>query len=432
MPNPLRVIAGGDPLYSSFVNHFADDVSGNRSKSWNKHYNAYMTHASLPRNLLQQEAHVHFISTSPHASAPEQFHAFKQVVESTHSHPVPVIDALTGKAARFCIFVNAEPSDNPMQSEISGHIGGNGNLLCRKCKVGGTTLYKESDDGFHALFMPGEERDRDEVLSEVKAQLHLACLGVASHVKKRQTEHGVKDAYTQYWIDDLLTRAREAKKINPARSDIEIQQELIQWVDTHTDQIYNPFFTLRELDPTKDTPIEVLHTILLGVVKYAWHQMHTSWSDTQKTMYAQRLQAMNTDNLSTLSICAQYIMQYVNSLIGRQLKTVIQATAFHTHGMLPELKYHLWLAVGELTALLRFPEIRNEVEYKLDLETAIANVLDIFAEIDPTKIMEKMKLHILVHAPEDVARFGPLIGMSTETFESFNAIFRNASIYSNH
>ncbi|KAF9034575.1 hypothetical protein BJ165DRAFT_1534006 [Panaeolus papilionaceus] len=108
-------------------------------------------------------------------------------------------------------------------------------------------------------------------------------------------------------------------------------------------------------------------------------------------------------------------MQYSNSLIG-----------------LDSLQFAFNKAVGELSALLWFPEIQNLDEYLTDIETAAANVLDIAALIDPSKIIMKIKYHLLVHLREDIVRFGPLVGVATETFECFNAIFRFCSILSNH
>lgn len=62
----------------------------------------------------------------------------------------------------------------------------------------------------------------------------------------------------------------------------------------------------------------------------------------------------------------------------------------------------------------------------------IANVLDAFDQIDPARIISKAKLHVLVHLPEDIERFGPAIRFATEVFECFNHIFRMCSVLSNH
>lgn len=67
-----------------------------------------------------------------------------------------------------------------------------------------------------------------------------------------------------------------------------------------------------------------------------------------------------------------------------------------------------------------------------DIKVAVANVLDIFAVIDPSKMITKIKYHLLAHIDEDTLEFGPLVGVATEIFECFNAIFRYCSILSNH
>ncbi|KAJ7703890.1 hypothetical protein B0H17DRAFT_1157051 [Mycena rosella] len=401
MPNPKRVIAGGHPFYSSFVNYFGDDVSGNRTKSWNKHWNAYITYANLPRQLLQQEFHVHFISTSPNASVSEQFHEFK------------VADEL-GNTTCFALHVNSGPSDNPMQSEISTHIGGKGNCPCRKCRMGGTQKQKATNQGYHAIFEAGEPRTKQHVIAELEKQVKLACTGVVKHVKDSQTETG------------------EIKKEEPNRSAAEIQAELVQWTIDNRDKIYSPFLTMKAFDPTRDTPVEILHTILLGIIKYIWHLTHTPWSEEQKKMYSVRLQSSNTDGLSIHAIRSNYIMQYAGSLIGRQFKTLAQTNIFHVRGLVSDNEFMAWKAAGELSALLWFPEIRNLAEYRHDLKVAVANILDVFATIDPSNIISKIKYHLLVHMDEHVVQFGPLVGLATELFESFNAVFRYCSILSNH
>ncbi|KAF7377204.1 hypothetical protein MSAN_00140100 [Mycena sanguinolenta] len=379
MPNPKRQIAGGDPLYVTLVDFFGDDVSGNRSKSWNKHLNGYMTNRTLPRKLLQQEFHVHFVSTSPHASMAEQFQEFK-----------------TSSKTRILILFGFK------MNRAKPHVS------------------------------PGDPRTKENTLTELKKQVELACGGVAKRVQELQTQTGVKDAYTQYWIDQIVARAAEMRRENADASESTVKSELIKWMHDNEQKLYSPFLTLKGFDPAADTPVELLHTVLLGTVKYIWHISHTPWSAEKKKTYSIRLQATETEGLSIHAIRANYIMQYAGSLIGRQFKTIVQTALFHMHDLVTEDQFIAWKAVGELSALLWVPEIQDMAQYQKDLKVAVGNLLDIIAQIDPSKIMTKIKYHLLAHIDSDAVRFGPLIGVMTEIFESFNAVFRYCSIYSNH
>ena len=67
-----------------------------------------------------------------------------------------------------------------------------------------------------------------------------------------------------------------------------------------------------------------------------------------------------------------------------------------------------------------------------NLQTSIDKFLDDLTVVDASKIVSKAKCHILTHIVEDIKNFGPAITLSTETFESFNAVFRRCSVLSNH
>ncbi|KAE9400411.1 hypothetical protein BT96DRAFT_993099 [Gymnopus androsaceus JB14] len=421
MPNHHHAMAKGEPVYTSFVDYFGDDVSGNRSKSWNKHNNSYITHRNLPRKFfLQQKAHTHFISTSQHASITEQYHDFKKVIETTHADPIRVVDA-NGYGTRIIIHTHVGPADNPAQSDVaSSHIGSRGNHPCRKCNVGGTQEHKETNDGFHAMFLSGIPRTADGIRTKLEGQVHLACRGVMKPITARQTDTGVKDSYTQYWIDDLVNRFRETRHKSPEKSADEVAF------------LTDPFLSTKGFDPAKDTPVEILHTVLLGIVKYIWYYSHSKWSDANKATYALRLQATDTHGLSNNAIRAEYIIAYANSLIGRQLKTIVQTNIFHVHDLVDEAHYTVWKAVTELAALLWCVEIDNMEQYCQDIEIAADNVLDSFAVVDASKIISKIKLHLLAQIPDDTRALGPMVGVATETFESFNSVFRIGSIFSNH
>jgi hypothetical protein len=66
-----------------------------------------------------------------------------------------------------------------------------------------------------------------------------------------------------------------------------------------------------------------------------------------------------------------------------------------------------------------------------DVNIAANNVIDIFVSIDPKIILAKVKLHLLTHLQMDIRRSSPLVGCSTEVYESFNADSRRCSVLSN-
>ncbi|KAJ6569081.1 hypothetical protein B0H19DRAFT_1373408 [Mycena capillaripes] len=433
IPNRFREIDNGEDLFTVWVPVWADDVSGARSKQYQKHLNVYTANANLPGQLLQQEYFVRFVSTSPHAGALEQLKVTVNHVKSTHRTPVRTYNAATARPCGFRLNVPDGPADNPQQAEEASHIGHQGLYFCRRCLVGGTIQEKECPDGYHSFYEPGRPRNVQDIRSCVLSQLRLATYGVASHVEALQTSTGTKDKIAQHWIEILIPKAREMQTASSDRSADDISNALLIWLSEQTEQPYNPLLDLPFFDPSQDTLVEILHTILLGNAKYTWYELHHNWTTAQQDILTVRLQGTNLDGLRVPPVRAAYMMQYRNGLIGKHFKTLMQTMIFHIHDIVTPEQFSLVRALGELGPLLWMPVIDNMDEYLVgDLQILIDNLLDAFATLDPTKILIKLKLHVLLHIVQDIRRRGPAVRFSTEVFECFNAIFRLCSVLSNH
>ncbi|KAJ7037051.1 hypothetical protein C8F04DRAFT_1332637 [Mycena alexandri] len=361
------------------------------------------------------------------------------------------------------------PADNPQQSESSSHIGMGGSLGCRRDKTGGSKEYCETDEGYQAMYTPGTPREVDVTIQVIRWQVWMACLGSQSALSESYTSTGVKDKIAQHWILVLLEKAKiahleqisnkdtcdprlkDSRCKGPERTAIKdaikhrIQQELWDWVVQQPNEFIllpanDPFrlgLDLRAgLDPHHDTPVEILHTYLLGNDKYVWHDTTKTWDpkkgDKKGEIFASRLQSASISGLSIPPPRPRYVIQYKNSLIGKHFKMLQQLGVFQLHDLCTPLILDLWKATGELGAYLWFPEIKNMKVYLADLDVLVNNLLDIWGLVDPNRVLVKGKLHVLPHTPEDARRFGPCVIFATEIFECWNAIFRLCSILSNH
>ena len=110
--------------------------------------------------------------------------------------------------------------------------------------------------------------------------------------------------------------------------------------------------------------MEPLHTVLLGVLKYAW-ALTTAYINTKHSLpvLEARMRSANVDGLSIESLRAAYLIQYRGGLIGRQFKAIIQLIVFSLHGLVPDEIRNMWISAGNMVSLLWFTEFNIKSNY---------------------------------------------------------------------
>ncbi|CAE6440442.1 unnamed protein product [Rhizoctonia solani] len=455
MPHPLRAIAGLRPVYSIPIILFMDDVSGNKTNVWSKHISAYILNAAITREVLNMEYSVRFVLTSKHATPSELMEGIRDDLEESFQMPIVAYDCQNEEEVLIRGYPALSAADNPMQSEQCSCQLQNANYFCRTCGAGGTSKFKQSESGYETLFKPGEMRSPAQTRERVNTLLDMSIQpGQRTRIKEQARDWGVKDSHGQLIIDKMLDmgqKMREARNGRYYKSEREIIASLQAELDSARQQgCINAFLDMEELgfDVHKDTPTEILHTMLLGVVKYFWSQTVFVLSRAHRMSTLEtRLGSLNISGLNIDSISEKYMCQYTGLLVGKHFKTLAQLMPFACYDLIKPDLLEVWLLLGQLTVFLWFTEIENIDVYILstcylygftllthsqaEIQVIIDDFLLAAARCSPSIIILNPKFHFLVHLPMYIQRFGPPILFSTERFESFHGIFRAGSIYSN-
>ncbi|KAI6017560.1 hypothetical protein BKA83DRAFT_4015195, partial [Pisolithus microcarpus] len=439
-PNVWREKSGGRMVYNVPLIIFMDNVSGNISKQWNKHHVIYMSNANLPCEMLEQEFYVWFVTSSPHAAPMELMHAMKESILNAAESGVTAWDCRDNEEVILVPHVLFVAGDNPMQGEECSQAGLNCNYFCRTCEVRGNKEYKESDAGYSTLFTSGTHRMPERTINTIKEQFRMAMLsGATEKVRTSVSTTGTQDSISLHILHTLINlgkRLRKREAGTPAVPESQVREALEkEFTDllqgTALEDAINPLLGMKGVNIHLDMPTEILHTILLGIVKYFWAQTVFLLEKAKLlATFQSRLDSIDRDGLNAPSLNAEYICRYKGGLIGKHFKSLAQVMPFVIHDLVPQRVIDGWTTIGELVVLLWHTGIDDTEEYLARLSRTIEDFLNITCICAPSILISKPKFHFLVHLPTYIRRFGPALLFSTERYESFNHVFRLTCIHS--
>ncbi|KAL1677158.1 hypothetical protein EV122DRAFT_214798 [Schizophyllum commune] len=473
--NKWRERAKGRPVRAFPLWTYCDDVSGNTSKKWNKHTSWLFTAAGLPRRLVHREYNVHFMTTSNIVSPLEMAEGVVAQIEEAQKHGIWAYDAKEHDYVLLIPSIFALLGDNPMQSELCCHSGMAANHFCRICWVEGTGM-EDDEEGdttepqhpSHATSpssSPGPAAPSRTPASGARTRLaetfegmvsRLECfmsvghrlrtktetLGILeeqfSHAKRvggkkalgaSRTRTGIRDAYQDRFLAQL-TQVTTKKSRRKVQKEADVASLLASFPDAA--RLVNPLCRLKELDAHADTPVEILHVILLGFVKYFWRDVIAHrLGKAEKPILKARLNSFDTSGLGIPPLSGDVLVDHAGSLVGRDFRAIAQVAPFVLHGLgIEDNIIRVWMALSKVIPLVWQPEIEDMDDYLARLREALRYLLDCTCQFD-AQWFNKPKFHIVLHLPEHIRRFGPAMLFATEGFESFNAVVRAHSVHSN-
>ncbi|KAF7333089.1 hypothetical protein MVEN_02374000 [Mycena venus] len=279
-----------------------------------------------------------------------------------------------------------------------------------------------------AFIKIGKRRTKEETTAKLRSYFDNATtLNTKTKVKNMRTASGIKDTFQLVFLEKLFNSYKNKRGTAARQAALDAQRQKLPKNTT------SPVWRIEGLDPHQDTPVEILHVVLLGFVKYLWrdlvqNQLHSK--PEQKSLLETRLNSFDVSGLGISPLAGHTLVQYSGSLTGRDFRAIAQAAPYVVYDLVSRDCLATWVALSKLIPLIWQPSIKD-IDAHVALLTAEINHFLACAARWTTRWFNKPKFHILLHLPEHVRRFGPAILFATEAFESFNAVIRAKSVHSN-
>ncbi|KAJ7686893.1 hypothetical protein B0H14DRAFT_2307407, partial [Mycena olivaceomarginata] len=406
--NKWRLKAKGRCVHSVPLWTYCDDTSGNVSKKWNKHNSILFTLAGLPRALTQMLYNIHFIATSNLSPPLEMIEAVTAMLREAREDGIQVWDCEYNEWILILPWFLAFQGDNPMSSEFASHVGMKGKFFCCICKAKSDKNNRAPGhageiDRLTEFMTAGTPRSKDQTIADLTAQLKRAIDGAPSAVDDMATESGSKDKYFQHFLDKLQAAAsklRDEQKergTGPSEAGVskaeEVKKLLHRLRSEMPDNLFSPVLSILDFDANSDTPVEILHVVLLGVVKYWWRDAVSRQTSKGKEELKARLSSVDVAGLNTPPIRGHTYVQYAGSLVGRDFRVVLQVALVVLHGLIPDVHYQGWVALCNLAPLMFQPVIEHLPTYLKRLKNAVLDFLTATA-LWNTQWFNKPKFHL--------------------------------------
>ncbi|OAD68748.1 C2H2-type zinc finger transcription factor [Phycomyces blakesleeanus NRRL 1555(-)] len=360
---------------------FTDDTSGNHSKQYNPFESWLMRCTALPFKDRNSIANIQFLSTIP-----------KKDGANDKKYVLVVAPILWIETDMSC------------HLELCGLLGLATTFPCRRCYI--------------------ELRCAKDFVKD----LSYFC-----ECHERQTR--------EHYVLANSSPGRDTEISNALKIGMNMPANKISFRDHSTGHLLE----LQSFDPEKNTLVEILHTILLGVAKYMVIDLVKVVLKNDIATIARLLEFL-TDYTRSTGLSRKFTrnLRHSGSFLGRDFKVLLQIlsviliTEFSGNHEL-DLVISCFVELGQLCSLVVVRQVTSDFDnYIIRVDNAVKHLIRALFDYNKGTKNElhkayctKLKVHYLTHLKEDIIRFGPALNYETEKGEQFNKHICEHLFYTN-